>query len=202
MQQWPALHADSHRPVGFLGPDDQGGSDPLPLSGIREITSGDGSITILDGTGPVVDVAVNQNWTRAYDTITVPTGGSGTSVTVDWNNLAATGLLDASTLNTPKFVNTGPIIVTLQVSTNDVFTNGLALQADLQSPAPIASFPDLLLLLEAFEATTALPKPNINMCGGRFAGATEGIQLVLTNYDSIDHTIFWRVDIQQIVGAA
>ena len=28
---FPAKHADTHRPVGFLGPSDPGGSDPIQI---------------------------------------------------------------------------------------------------------------------------------------------------------------------------
>lgn len=191
-EQYPALHAYTHLP---------GGSDPLPLAGVTEIDSPDSSIIVTNPNGPIVDLVLNLLASWAYDTITVPAGGLPTQVLVDWNNNTGLGALDFTTANTPKFVNSGIVIITLRVETSDTFTAGTGIFADLQTPAPTATFPDLLQIVEFEEATAANPSPTIHASGGRFAASSQGLQLTLANNDTVDHSIFWKVDVQEIVGA-
>lgn len=183
--------------------------------GIQEITSNDLSITITNDTGPVTDLAITQFAYTAYDfPVTIPAIISGTpgSVTVDWtvNNSQGSGLFPfnyttgGATATIPKFARSGNVVIKthIQQMPGDLpLPPGTFLATELQSPAPIGTFPDVILIdQESVLDTNGIPTTGLDGFGVGNVSISDGIQFTLINSDTISHDVLWRIDIIQIVG--
>lgn len=190
--------------------DDDNGWWPVG-GGITEIDSPDLSINVTNPMGPVVDIVLNKfhYWSYA-DNLTIPAGSPG-QLDFSWtvnnsqsgNPLPLNYTTFGASSTVPKFVRDGLVWFRVQVSRmpgDAALGAGALISFSFQTPAPIAIFPDVLSLWDETHFNAAGGEVTLRDSGFKYCFGLDGIKLVLGNNDSIDHDVFARIDMVQIVG--
>lgn len=170
--------------------------DGAGAGAVSNLTSNDGSVVITNPHGPTADLAVFTPFDLAYDHFTVPPGGGGTQVRFTFPNHLATGVWDYAVPTFPVAIRSGLLVVTFDVQVDGAtpMAPGEYILVDVQTPAPLAAFPNVLILAQTGEATAALPSPRVAMSGAKHIDAGDGIGLVVANFGAgpVDVDVFIR----------